>query len=97
MNIPEVATTAAIYSLAGLDEMQDFITEDLERFATAALEAALPHIRKQIADDIRQASIDTDELADVIYRVLDPQYGSFNMPTDAAQAVKNWLTGKDQR
>lgn len=53
MNIPELATPAAIYALAEFDEMQDFITEDLERFATAALQAALPHLeaalRKQIA------------------------------------------------
>lgn len=57
MNIPEVATTAAIYALSELNEMQEYITEDLQRFATAAIEAALPHIeatlRKQIAADIR--------------------------------------------
>ena len=57
MNIPEIATTAATYALSELDEMQDFITEDLQRFATAALTAALPYLedalRTQIANDIR--------------------------------------------
>lgn len=57
MTALEEAATAATYALADLDEMQNYVTEDLQRFATAALEAAMPHveaaIRQEVVDDIR--------------------------------------------
>lgn len=90
MNIPELATPAAIYALAELDEMQDFITEDLERFATAAIEAALPHIeaalRTQIANDIRG-----------LLKTLSPHAsphdeGAWNGVADAARIAEEGTT-----
>ena len=104
MTALEVATTAATYALADLDEMQNYVTEDLQRFATAALEAAMPHVevrvitnfvdgmRKDVADETGIGWAAVKNYIEGLHVELSK--GSASTPAEAAEASSGARPGE---